>query len=126
MRWTPVFAFGVAMGLTGCGDDRATVPPAVAARLGDQVDAIRQAATAGDRPGAELRLEELRQTVGELDAAGDLSETAAATILTRAAVVESSLRQLPTTTTSLPAPQEREKDDKDDKEKDRGKEEEDD
>ncbi len=71
------FWLTIALVLGGCGGDESPVSAAAGARLGAQVDAIRQAAAAGDRAGAELRLAELRQAVTELRAAGELTGAAA-------------------------------------------------
>lgn len=93
-------AVAVVAALTGCGGDDPTVPAGAGAQLGARVAAIRQAATAGDRAAAELRLSELRQAVGELQGAGELAERTASRILARAAVVEANLTSLTTTTTT--------------------------
>lgn len=98
----------VAVVLGGCGGGgESAVTAAAGARLGAQVDAIRQAAAAGDRAGAQLRLAELRQAVSELLAAGELTSAAALRILDHAAAVETGLASLPTTTTTqiLPPPE---------------------
>lgn len=120
----------VAVVLGGCGSGESPVSAAAGARLGAQVDAIRTAAAAGDRAGAELRLAELRQAVSELRAARELTGAAASRVLDRAAAVETGLASLSTTTTTttttrLPAPPEHGADDepKGDGEKDeKGKE----
>lgn len=102
----------VAVLLSGCGSGDSPVSDAAGARLGAQVEAIRQAAAAGDRAGAELRLAELRKAVTELRAAGELSGDAALRVLDRAAAVETGLASLPiTTTTQLPPPPEHDADD---------------
>lgn len=125
MRTTAILAVVVAVVVGGCGSGDPDVSAAAQARLGPQVEAIRQASTAGDRAGAELRLAELRGAVAELRAAGDLGSAAASRVLDRAAAVKSSLALLPTTTTQAPPSPEPERDDeskrdgdKEDKEKD--------
>lgn len=89
-----------ATALTGCGSDEPAVPAGVGTQLSARVAAIRQAATAGDRAAAELRLSELRRAVGELQDAGELAESTASRILARAAVVEANLTSITTTTTT--------------------------
>lgn len=94
-----------AAALTGCGGDDPAVPAGAGAQLGARVAAIRQAATAGDRAAAELRLSELRRAVGEFQGAGGLADSTAARILARAAVVEANLTSLTTTTTTTQPPE---------------------
>lgn len=125
MRTTAVLAVVVAVVVGGCGSGDSDVSAAAQARLGPQVDAIRQASTAGDRAGAELRLAELRRAVAELRATGDLGSASASRVLDRAAAVEASMTLLPTTTTLAPSSPEPHRDDeskrdgdKEDKEKD--------
>lgn len=96
----PALWLTVAVVLGGCASGESPVSAAAGARLGAQVDAIRQAAAAGDRAGAELRLAELRQAVTELRAAGELTGATAMRVLDRAAAVETGLASLPTTTTT--------------------------
>ena len=115
-------ALAAAAVLSACGEDGPAIPAPVAAQLSSQVDAIRQAATAGDREGAEGRLAEFRRAVGQLHEAGEVSEDAASRLLARAAVVESALAALPTTTsTETPRAPDKGKDaDKEDERKEHG------
>lgn len=130
MRQVAVVVLAAAA-LTGCGGDDPAVPAGAGAQLNARVAAIRQAATAGDRSAAELRLSELRQAVGELQGAGELAESTASRILARAAVVEANLTSLTTTTTTTQPPEDhgddkRKGDGDKDEEEEKKKEEEDD
>lgn len=106
-----VLAGAVALGACGRGSGR--LPEAAAGRLRPQVEAVRAAAAAGDRAGAQAGLDSLRRTVAELRQAGAMSQGEAGDVLDAAAGVEAQLGQLPapappatTATIAPPAPPE--------------------
>jgi hypothetical protein len=91
--------------LVGCGQEGAGIGQRASAALDPQVQQVRAAATRGDRAGAERELAELRQTVADLRAQEELSESAAARVLTAAAEVEARLEAaLPPATQVAPPP----------------------
>jgi len=110
--------------LAACGDDAPGISEETSGRLQYQVEAVRASAQSFDPAGVERRLAELRASVAELTAGGELDDERAAEILAAAADVESLVGVVPTTTTAPPPPPppvvEDDKDD-DDKGKGRGK-----
>ncbi|HEX4906288.1 MAG TPA: hypothetical protein VFU93_12610 [Acidimicrobiales bacterium] len=101
--------------LAACGGDDPAVSGAARDALAPRVAEIRALAESGAPESAALKLEELRIAVEELRAAGELSEEGARAVLEAAALVESQL-DLITTTTQAPLDDE---DDEDDEERDR-------
>lgn len=77
----------------GCGNDGGGPD------LSDELAAVRQATEEGDHAAAEEALDDLRRTVGDLQASGDLSESRAGEILAAADGVAQQLAALTTTTT---------------------------
>jgi hypothetical protein len=86
--------------VAACGGEDRGVSARAARELGAEVDAIRFAATGKDRVGAAHQLALLRATVEQLEATGDLTESAAARIRAAAGAVETRLTLIPTTTTT--------------------------
>jgi hypothetical protein len=78
----------------GCGDPDG-LPDQAAAQLRPQVEAIRTAAAAGDRAGAEAALAALRQAVAGLQASQAISVDQASDVLAAAGGVEAQLGLLP-------------------------------
>jgi hypothetical protein len=93
----------VFVGLTaGCGS-KAAITPTAAQALGDQVAAVRLAASQQDPAGARLALDQLRATLSQLEQGGQVSATRAGAILSDVAAVQDQLSALPTPTTAAPA-----------------------
>jgi hypothetical protein len=90
----------------GCGDGR-QLPDEARSALGPRVEAVRAAAAAGDRAGAQAGVDQLRADLSQLRGAGVLSEEDAARVLDAVDAVEARLALLPaptTTTTATTAP----------------------
>jgi len=77
--------------LVACGHQSATVGQAASAQLSPVVAQVRTAAANGDRAGAAVKVAELRQSVADLRQRNELTEAAAAKVLTAAAEVEAQL-----------------------------------
>jgi hypothetical protein len=94
----------------GCGDGK-QLPGEARSALGPRVEAIRTAAAAGDRTGAQAGVDQLRADLSQLRGAGVLGEEDAARVLDAVDDVEARLALLPapttttTATTAPPAPQ---------------------
>lgn len=91
----------------GCGDPDGKLPERAAGALAPRVEAIRAAATAGDRAGAQAGVDQLRSRLSDLRGQGVLDEDDAARVLDAVDAVEARLALLPTpttTTTIAPAP----------------------
>lgn len=93
--------FGMAT-FGGCGSDPSTMSEAVAIELGEQVQQVRAAATAGDVDDARARLAEIDTAVEAHRATGEISEDDATRITAATSDVGRSLALL-TTSTSTPA-----------------------
>ena len=112
----------------GCGDPGGKLPDEAAGALAPRVEAIRAAAAAGDRAGAQTGVDLLRTQVSELRGNDLLDDDDAARVLDAVQAVEARLALLPapTTTTTAPPPPVVEgggdRDDKDDEDDDKGKE----
>ena len=131
-RWAAL-SLAAVLALAACGAGGGDLSQAAAARLGPQVAAIRSAATAGDRAGAEAAVAQLRATIAQMEQAGEIPGERAKDMLAAAAAVEAQLGLLPaptTTTTTAPPPApppeperggDGDGDDKDDEEPDKGK-----
>ena len=122
-RWWAALGVATVLALSACGGAGDDLSEATTAQLESQVAAIRAAAVAGDRPGAEAAVAKLRTTVTQLEQAGDMSAERARDVLAAAAAVEIQLGLLPapTTTTAPPPPpadQEERKDDDEEQQKD--------
>lgn len=118
-RWA-VVTVAALVALGACGRGGGDLPEAAAARLEPHIAAIRAAASAGDRAGAEAAVTQLRATVAQMEQAGEIPGERAADVLAGAAAVEAQLGLLPaptTTTTVAPTPpappDDRERDDED-------------
>lgn len=92
----------------GCGDPGGQLPDQAAGALAPRVEAIRTAAAAGDRAGAQAGVDQLRAQLSELRAQGDLDAADADRVLDAVDTVEARLALLPapttTTTTTAPPP----------------------
>ncbi|MDQ3946881.1 MAG: hypothetical protein M3357_17335 [Actinomycetota bacterium] len=91
----------------GCGDPDGKLPDHAVNALTPQVEAIRAAAAARDRTGAQAGVDQLRAQVSELRGNGVLSEEDATRVLDAVGAVEARLALLPaptTTTTTAPPP----------------------
>ncbi len=91
----------------GCGDPGGNLPDQAASALAPRVEAIRAAAAAGDRAGAQAGVDQLRAQLSELRGQGSLDAADAARVLDAVDAVEARLALLPaptTTTTAPPAP----------------------
>jgi hypothetical protein len=90
----------------GCGNGK-QLPDEARSALGPRVEAIRTAAAAGDRAGAQAGVDQLRADLSHLRGAGVLGEEDAARVLDAVDAVEARLALLPaptTTTTATTAP----------------------
>ncbi|MGH9004718.1 MAG: hypothetical protein ACRDYV_16460, partial [Acidimicrobiia bacterium] len=72
----------------GCGDPDGRLPDQARSALTPQVEAVRAAATAGDRVGAEAGVAQLRAQLSELRASGVLDEDEASRVLDAVDTVE--------------------------------------
>jgi hypothetical protein len=90
----------------GCGDPDGKLPDQAASALAPRVEAIRAAAAAGDRAGAQAGVDQVRAQLSELRGNGVLAEDDAARVLDAVDAVEARLALLPapTTTTTAPPP----------------------
>ncbi len=94
----------------GCGDGK-QLPDQASSTLGPRVEAIRAAAVAGDRTGAQAGVDQLRADLSALRGANVIGEEDAARVLDAVDEVEARLALLPapttttTATTAPPAPQ---------------------
>lgn len=88
----------------GCGDPDGKLPDQAASALQPRVEAIRAAAAAGDRAGAQAGVDQLRTQLSELRGSGVLGEDDAARVLDAVDAVEVRLALLPTTTTTTAPP----------------------
>lgn len=90
----------------GCGDPAGKLPDQAAGALTPRVEAIRAAAAAGDRAGAQAGVDQLRAQLSELRGSGVLDEDDAARVLDAVDAVEARLALLltPTTTTTTAPP----------------------
>ncbi|MGH8975354.1 MAG: hypothetical protein ACRD0C_19390 [Acidimicrobiia bacterium] len=86
----------------GCGD--AQLPDEARSALGPRVEAVRAAAAAGDRTGAQAGVDQLRDDLSQLRAEGVLGEEDATRVLDAVDTVEARLALLPTPTTTTTAP----------------------
>jgi hypothetical protein len=119
MRRTPLLitmlaAALTAAALTGCGSSSPGISEGASTQLELQVTAVRNAAVARDRAGAEAALADLRRSVETLRSRDEISSDRATEILDAAATVEARLQSIPTTTTTtttLPPPTREEGDD---------------
>jgi hypothetical protein len=109
----------------GCGDPDGRLPDQATAALAPRVEAIRTAAAAGDRAGAQAGVDLLRVQLSELRGNGVLDEDDAARVLDAVDAVEARLTHLPapatTTTTTAPPPPAVEKDGDGEQDEDKGK-----
>lgn len=100
----------VASLFAGCGDADPSLPDQASSALAPQVAAIRAAAAAGDRVGAQAGVDQLRAELSRLRGDGVLGQDDAGRVLDAVGEVEARLTLLPaptttTTTTSVaPAP----------------------
>jgi hypothetical protein len=90
----------------GCGDPDGKLPDQATSALTPRVEAIKAAAAAGDRTGAQAGVDQLRAQLSELRGTGVLGEDDAARVLDAVDTVEARLALLPvpTTTTTAPPP----------------------
>lgn len=88
-RWLGPMLLGACLagGLGACGGSEG-VGQTASASLAPQVQAVRSAATSGDRDAALDKLGELRATVAQLRSDGQLSDRSAAKVLEAAADAE--------------------------------------
>jgi hypothetical protein len=105
----------------GCGDPAGKLPDQATGALGPRVEAIRSAAAAGDRTGAQAGVDALRAQVSELRDNGVLGEDAAVRVLDAVEAVEARLALLPAPTTTTTAPPPAPSDDDEDRDRDRDK-----
>jgi len=87
---------------TGCGSEGSGVSAAASRRLHAEVDALRAAATTGDRAATYAEIARVEESVRALRADGGLSDEAAARVDAALAAVRdrTSLLPAPTTTTT--------------------------
>ena len=93
--------------LVGCGSSSPGISEDASQQLELRVEAVRNAAAARDRTGAEAALADLRRSVDALRSRDEVSKGRATEILDAAATVEARLQSIPTTTTTtttLPPP----------------------
>lgn len=92
----------------GCGDPGGQLPDQAAGALAPRVAAIRAAAAAGDRAGAQAGVDQLRAQLGELRGQGALDAADTDRVLDAVDAVEARLALLPapvtTTTATAPPP----------------------
>ena len=109
----PLLTLVVGAGLAGtalgaCATSTPPISSAASVKLGQDVAAIRSAATADNRTAAQDALAQLRLDVETFHRSGQLSNQRATTVLLDAASVEAQLVSLPqpptTTTTSVTPP----------------------
>jgi hypothetical protein len=96
-----------AVALSGCGSSSPDISEDASNQLELRVAAVRNAASARDRAGAEAALADLRRSVETLRSRDEVSSDRATEILDAAATVEARLQSIPTTTTTtttLPPP----------------------
>lgn len=104
---TMLAAAVMAVALAGCGSPSPGISEDAAAQLELRVEAVRNAAAARDRAGAEAALADLRRSVEALRSGDEINSDRATEILDAAATVEARLQSIPTTTTTtttLPPP----------------------
>lgn len=107
--------------LAACGGESGGISDETSRSLQSQVQSIRQSAQSFDPDGVARGLAELRASVAELKAQGELDDERAAEILAAAADVEAQIDVVPTTTTAPPPPPpDEDEDDDDDKGKGNG------
>jgi ribosomal protein S20 len=87
----------VGLALSACGGTSITA--GAASELATRVQAVRAAASSGNRAGAKAALADLRAAVASLRRQGAISGDKAGAILAAASDVEANLSFLPTTTT---------------------------
>jgi hypothetical protein len=98
---TVVVATGLAvLVLAGCGSSAPGITEDASRQLELQVAAVRNAAAAVDREGAEQALADLRRSVEDLRARDEISAGRRSEVLNAAAAVEAQLLSIPTTTTT--------------------------
>lgn len=85
----------------GCGA-KPPMTPTAARALGDQVAAVRLAASQQDPDSARHAIDQLRATLSQLEQGGQVSATRAGAILSDVAAVQDQLGALPTPTTAAP------------------------
>lgn len=102
-RFGAITLLALALFFVGCGESK-KLPEQAAAQLRPQVSAIRAAAAAGDRAGAQVGLNHLRQTVADLQGTGGISDEQASDVLAAAAGVEAQLGLLPAPAPPPPPP----------------------
>jgi hypothetical protein len=105
MRRVPIASMIVATGLAalalaGCGSSAPGISEDASRQLELQVAAVRNAAAALDREGAEQALADLRRSVEDLRARDEISAGRRSEVLDAAAAVEAQLVSIPTTTTT--------------------------
>ena len=110
----------------GCGDPAGKLPDQAAGALTPRVEAIRAAAAAGDRAGAQAGVDQLRAQLSELRGSGVLDEDDAARVLDAVDAVEARLALLPTPTAPPPPVVQEPGQDEGDREKGKGKKDDDD
>jgi hypothetical protein len=86
--------------LAGCGSSSPGISEDASRQLDLQVAAVRNAAAALDRGGAEVALANVRKGLTDLRARDKISADRAAKVRDAAAAVEAQLQSIPTTTTS--------------------------
>jgi hypothetical protein len=86
--------------LAGCGSSSPGISEDASTQLELRVTALRNAAAARDRAGAEAALADLRRSVETLRSRDEISSDRATEILDAAATVEARLQSIPTTTTT--------------------------
>ncbi|HEV2069794.1 MAG TPA: hypothetical protein VGR26_08375 [Acidimicrobiales bacterium] len=96
-------ALGVLGALGGCSDSQSTMPEAASTKLRDQVQEVREAATAGDVDAARGGLAEVHTTLEALRANGQISADHANRITAATDDVSRHLALLTTTTVPTPA-----------------------
>jgi predicted component of type VI protein secretion system len=90
--------------LAGCGSSSPSISQDASTQLDLQAQAVRNAAAALDRDGAETALADLRRSVEELRARNKISADRKSKVLGAAAAVEAQLQSIPTTTTTTTPP----------------------
>jgi len=101
-RWAGVSGVAVLVGalMSGCGGGSGPVSAADAASLHREVDAIREAARAGNNDVAQSRVSDLRATVGDLVADGRLDSHDGMVLLTQVDRLGTRIDARPTPTPS--------------------------
>ena len=102
LRIRPAVVAAGLVAMAACGGGSPAISDGAARSLQADVQAVRQAARSFDPAGVETGLVDLRTSVAQLKADGEIDDERAAEILAAAADVEALVDEVPTTTTAPP------------------------